>query len=361
MVSKCVIFGAGQTGRGFLAPILQENGIDITFIDKDKKLIQLLNEYKSYSVSFYNNKKPRLNVTHFEAYWTEDEHIVEILSEADLILTCVGANNISDLIPFIQKSLSKRKDENKLKILCCENGVNVKQPLIDNLENIQVSEAIIFCTTLKPKDNALDLDSEYYPELPYDHLGGEFHLPIKRFSAIEQFNDLIQRKIYTYNCLSAVISYLGFYKGYDIYADAANDDEISEIISECLPNLNRALSKKYDLSYEVQKEFSRFALNKFKNKSIVDTIERNGRNAERKLNSNERVVRPILIMNEYGEDFKILLLVYAAALFYGTKKKELTLKSYSFDPEMQMYKSKILDTVQEMEDGATLTEIIKQF
>ena len=40
-MKKAVIIGAGQTGRGFIAPILQENGYELVFLDKDQGLAGL--------------------------------------------------------------------------------------------------------------------------------------------------------------------------------------------------------------------------------------------------------------------------------------------------------------------------------
>ena len=40
-VKKAVIIGAGQTGRGFVAPILNENNYSITFLDENTSLIYL--------------------------------------------------------------------------------------------------------------------------------------------------------------------------------------------------------------------------------------------------------------------------------------------------------------------------------
>lgn len=50
-MKEAVLIGAGQTGRGFIAPILQANAYHITFIDKNKELIDQLNAEKSYTVT----------------------------------------------------------------------------------------------------------------------------------------------------------------------------------------------------------------------------------------------------------------------------------------------------------------------
>ena len=45
-VKKAVIIGAGQTGRGFVAPILNENNYSITFLDENISLINKLKNEK---------------------------------------------------------------------------------------------------------------------------------------------------------------------------------------------------------------------------------------------------------------------------------------------------------------------------
>ena len=52
-MKKAVIIGAGQTGRGFIAPIVQENGYAITFLDKDHALVEQLRKEKEYTVSYF--------------------------------------------------------------------------------------------------------------------------------------------------------------------------------------------------------------------------------------------------------------------------------------------------------------------
>lgn len=46
-MKKAVIIGAGQTGRGFVAPILKENNYSITFLDENASLIDKLKKKKS--------------------------------------------------------------------------------------------------------------------------------------------------------------------------------------------------------------------------------------------------------------------------------------------------------------------------
>ena len=44
-------FGAGNIGRGFIAPVLQENNFRVIFVDIDEKLINKINKQKKYDLS----------------------------------------------------------------------------------------------------------------------------------------------------------------------------------------------------------------------------------------------------------------------------------------------------------------------
>ena len=45
-------FGAGNIGRGFIAPILQENNYEVVFVDVNKELIEQINLFQGYKVSY---------------------------------------------------------------------------------------------------------------------------------------------------------------------------------------------------------------------------------------------------------------------------------------------------------------------
>ena len=44
-------FGAGNIGRGFIAPVLQNNNYEVIFVDVNKQLIEQINLLKEYKVS----------------------------------------------------------------------------------------------------------------------------------------------------------------------------------------------------------------------------------------------------------------------------------------------------------------------
>ena len=54
-MKKAVHFGAGNIGRGFIAPVLQENEYEVIFVDINNELIQQINNF----CLLYTSPSPR--------------------------------------------------------------------------------------------------------------------------------------------------------------------------------------------------------------------------------------------------------------------------------------------------------------
>ena len=66
-MKKAVHFGAGNIGRVFIAPVLQENEYEVTFVDINNELIQQinnLNQYNITSLSLENSTNKILSLIH---------------------------------------------------------------------------------------------------------------------------------------------------------------------------------------------------------------------------------------------------------------------------------------------------------
>lgn len=227
-MSNVVIIGAGQTGRGYLNRFFQSESI--TFLDKDEELIHSLQIEPCYHVSFGPGERRPLALENYNAYLIDSEDGIQAMADADLIMVSVGKKNLKDVAVSLKKGLAVRTKDD-IDILTAENGVNVKQDLMELCEDqrVHLAEAIVFCTTIGEKWS-LDILSQNLDYLPYDVVALGHTLPYENMVAEEKLDVLMQRKIYTYNCISAVVSYLGYYKKYEVYSDAANDTEIVSCI-----------------------------------------------------------------------------------------------------------------------------------
>ena len=320
-MNKIVVIGAGKTGRGFIGRLLQEAEQEIVFIDKDEKLVGRLKELKEFEVRFFGGVREPYKVKGFEAYTWENEEIKEILkNQTELIFVSVGGQNLKEVGDRLSKLLSKDK---KYYIITAENASKPSVTLKEAMgnEKIAVSESTVFCTTIE--DEGIHINSENYPYLQCNAELLEGYVPdVKTLKMINNFSGFLTRKLYTYNAASCVIAYLGWKKGYTNYADAANDEEILELLDKNYEITNRVLCKEFGYEPEDQKEFALLSKQKFCDRTIVDTVARNARDPQRKLAKEERILGPIKLMYKYGEDATVMEKTAAAALDYDHEGEE---------------------------------------
>ena len=309
-MSKVVVVGAGKTGRGFIARLLQEEQQEVIFIDKNADLVNKLNADKSFKISFFGNVREPYVVNNFKAYTWENVS----LEDAELILVSVGGQNLKDVGESLAKLLV---DSKHYYIITGENASHPSKTLREAIgkDNISVSEATVFCTTIE--DGSLDINSENYPYLQCDADLLEGYIPkAKTIKPIGEFSNFLTRKLFTYNAASCVIAYLGWKMGYGNYADAANDEKILEMLDANYAVTNKVLCAEFGYEKADQEEFATLSKTKFCDRTIVDTVARNARDPQRKLGANERIIGPIKLLHKYGEDASVLEQTAAAAILY---------------------------------------------
>lgn len=309
-MSKIVVVGAGKTGRGFIARLLREAREEIIFIDKNEELVNRLNQEKEFKIRFFGNVRDPYVVNHFKAYTWENAS----LEDTELIFVSVGGQNLKDVGKRLARLL---ENEKYYYIITGENASHPSKTLRESIgkENISVSEATVFCTTIE--DGSLDISSENYPYLQCDADLLEGYVPeAETIKPIRNFSNFLTRKLFTYNAASCVIAYLGWIKGYTNYADAANDEDILKLLNQNYAVTNRVLCKEFGYEEADQKEFAALSKAKFCDRTIVDTVARNARDPQRKLGANERIIGPIKLLHKYGEDASVLEQTAAAAILY---------------------------------------------
>ena len=314
-MSDAAIIGAGKTGRGFLARLLSETSGaygKIILIDRDAELVSRLRKEKSFRVGFFGNIREPYTVSGYEAYTWDSEGLREALDRCEVIFVSVGGQNLKNVGERLKEfvPLSARA------VITAENASDPAETLRKYLgEKIAISEGTVFCTTIEA--DGLDISSENYPYFQCDKEALQGWKPESdRIRPVAKFGNFLTRKLYTYNAASCVIAYLGYLKGYTVYSDAANDVEILSMLDENYAATNRALCREFGYDPADQEEFALLSRTKFLDRTIRDTIARNGRDPQRKLSAGERIMGPMALLYKYGENAAVLEQTAAAALLF---------------------------------------------
>jgi len=338
---RALIFGGGKIARGFIGQLLYRGGIHATFVDMNEKLLDALREAGKYYVNVMGNEKESEWIDGFDLLsLTDTEGIARALLEADVAFTAVGGKNLDSLGGVIARAYALADEqwprEKRITLITCENWKNPAPQLEkamagaledDGLaqrlaERIGVSEAAILRSGIEPAPAVIQIDPNAvsvtdYWELPVDAdrwNGVRVEIPGIRY--MHQFGSFLQRKIYTFNTTNATIAFIGLLKGYTDLADAANDEQILDILHQVMAELNPAIEKLMNVDPQEQEAFALKAQRKYQDRSVIDYLERHARDPVRKLGPTDRIVGSARLIEQAGGEPRMLALTLAAALYY---------------------------------------------
>ena len=318
MAATALIFGAGKTGRGFAAHLAFLGGYELILIDKDPQLVYELRAAGQYDIRLLGEEKSIFTIRPAGVFSIDDPSWVAHFTTTSLVFTAVFGNNLEALAASLAPGFEKRYSENPepfLTIITCENFTDaagvLKKMVLGHLspekahwvsEKIGFSESIILRTCLDagPGDSALTVRAQDYFELPCDGEALKEQLDVYGLKPLRHFADQLRRKIYTYNCINAVITYLGAQKGYTELYEAGNDPEILALAEKAACETSIAQLAEFGFNSEEQRQWVSAAFAKFADRNIPDPIGRNGADPARKLGKEDRLIGPALLALKYG-------------------------------------------------------------
>ena len=337
---QTLIFGAGKTGRGLCAQLCQRAGWAFTLVDSDAALVALLNQQET-QLQILNQEAERIALP-TRALQSDDAVLVEVAMHCDLWFTAVFGENLGQLGADMRRLLQQRcrQGAGAVHIITCENQVHaaallreaclngvVDEQLIKYIQNqVHFVEGMVLKTCIYGVDKTVILAQDFY-RLPCD--GDAFaatngEKPDSHdLDFLPQFEHQLQRKIYTYNAINAVISYLGHAAGYEMLSEAAHDPAIKRCAEAAAQICNTVLINEFGFDSAEQEEWSRGAMEKFLNPIIPDPLTRNVAAVRRKLGREDRIVGPALLALHYGLEIEPFVRTVVAALHYFEKGSSL--------------------------------------
>lgn len=337
---KAVIFGAGNIGRGFIAPLFSFDGWDVTFIDVSKQIIERVNDDREYPLHIVSNEGEKvLTVRNVSAVdGNSREEAVKAIAECDAAATCVGANAIKYILPNLAAGIKKRFAEgaSPLNLLICENLMDadlyIRSLLSDMLTPEELDTVGLIETSvgrMVPKvagesDNPLKIAVEEYGVLPVDRAAfkGEV-LNVKNIVPFSPFHYYVERKLYIHNMGHAITAYLGGTLYGDEYIYQSVERPLVRLIAQnAMIESAMALSKKYSVDFESIMNHVWDLLRRFGNHALGDTCERVGADIPRKLAGSDRLIGAALNIEECGSTPVYVCLGAAAALYTYMKDSD---------------------------------------
>ncbi|KIY69122.1 mannitol-1-phosphate 5-dehydrogenase [Cylindrobasidium torrendii FP15055 ss-10] len=337
-------FGAGNIGRGFIAPLLVQSGYDVVFLDVQQGVIDELNRVGGYNVHILDVDGTKLHeVRHVSGLHSKDERAPDVIANADIITTSVGPNILQHIAPTIAQGLLRRcengRGDEPLTVIACENMIGATDHLKDHIikslsshtdEPHSLLQSVGFpnCEVdrIVPPfrgDNLLDVGVESFYEWTVEKSKVRpANLSIHGMQLEDSLEPFLERKLFTLNCAHAILAYTGMVKGFKTIHQAIEDKQCRDIALGAIEQSGAALINRHGFDPAEHYEYIERIMKRFANPSVKDELSRVGRGPMRKLSPNERLVGAVRMCQELDLPRGHLLTGIAHAFFFDVREDE---------------------------------------
>ena len=332
IMKQAVMFGAGNIGRGFIGAQLERSGWHVTFADVVEPLLNAINTEKHYTVHILDQVCDNWEITNISAVSSVGPDIVPAIAGCDLVTTAVGPVVIPRIAKPIAEGIKARMaagNKAPMNVVCCENGIRVTSKLksdvmalLNEEETAFADECIGFADCAvdricpKPSyDNPLDAAVEQYMEWDVERSAWKGEpLEIKGMTYVDNLMACLERKLFTLNSGHAICAYLGYLKGYKTIRDSIADTAIGETVHAAISESGEGLIREFGFDPDVHHAYVEKIFARYQNPFLADEVLRVGREPIRKLESGDRLIKPLATTASYGLPVDHLLFGAAAAL-----------------------------------------------
>lgn len=351
-----VMYGAGNIGRGFIGQLFFQSGYETQFIDINMTLIDRLNAdhcYPHYTTADDHYDKTCIeNVSGIDG--RDVNAVAEAIASCSIMATAIGVNVLKFIARNIALGLSLRfsRGGNALNIIVCENMIGadaylrglVYEHLTDDEkawadENVGfVEPSIGRMVPAVPAElsatNPLAVCVEPFCQLPIDEEACRGGLPdLVHIQPYKPFRFFIERKLFLHNMLHAMTAYLGALQGDTFIWESACRSDIKCLTLLAAQESALALSLEHQVKIEELLTHGVDLLTRFENRLLGDTIARVGKDTQRKLGQNDRLVGAYLLARKQGIPANAIALGIAAGLYFTGEDDTSSAEVASFTKE----------------------------
>ncbi|KAJ7020627.1 mannitol dehydrogenase domain-containing protein [Mycena alexandri] len=393
---RAIHFGAGNIGRGFIAPLLSQSGYHVVFTDVDKDLIDTINEEKSYGVHILDTngtedgEKEVQEIIHVKGVLSTGNDLIREIEhpKLKLITTAVGLPILDKIAPALAKGIKARRAAGggTINIIACENAIGATaqlaekvRKLLDGQDAEWAAQHVGFpnCSVdrIVPPFNPEEHDAESELDVGVEEFfewvvegpslkgekPGALDVPIDGMTLTDNLAAYNERKLFTLNAGHAIVAYLGHLKGLQTVDESIADEEIAAVVRGALhEEAGAALCRKHNFEEKAHGKYIEKIITRFQNAAVKDDVVRVGRQPLRKLGRGDRLVGPARMCTEYNISMRHLPRGIAAALLYHNEEDEQSVEMRKAIEEKGL--EKYIVELTGFEDGSDIhKEILKSY
>lgn len=365
-MKKLLLFGAGKIGRSFISPLFGQAGYEIVFADIDRKLVDLLSKTSSYKVIIRDSNHPEkekiCTIENISAVHLSDKNAIKKhIIESDLIATSVGKRGLLSLPELMAEGFRERyqlRKEDAVDIILAENirgaaalfreeiksflpGVPVDDYI--GLVETSIGKMVPNMTEKQQLADPLTVVAEPYNHLIVDKQGFRNNIPdVEGLDPKMNMKAWVDRKIFIHNMGHAALAYQANYFDPDIVYtwEALEIKQLKELTRNTMLQSAKILVDKYPdifILNQLNKHIDDL-LERFSNRALGDTIFRVGCDLSRKLNSDDRLMIPVIAGIKSGKEYSLILEAWVKGCFFNAADEH-----GEIHPEDREFKNKYLD------------------
>lgn len=337
-MKKAIQFGAGNIGRGFIGALLSKAGYHVVFADVNTEIINKINSDKKYTIHVMDTICSEEEISNISGVISTSDEIYKEIVEAEIITTAVGPVVLPRIAPTIAKGIALRKEKGiktYLNVIACENAIKASSQLEEEVKKYLNKEEIEYlkefvgfpnCSVDRivppvKSENILDVVVENYYEWNVEKSAFKGEIPkIEGMNLVDNLMAYIERKLFTLNTGHAITAYFGYLKGYETIEESIKDEVIYGFVKNAMIESGKGLIAKYNFDEEAHYKYIDKIIDRFKNPYLKDDVARVGREPLRKLNENDRLIKPLITARGFNINTDNLLLGVGAALHYDNKE-----------------------------------------
>lgn len=350
-MKKAIQFGAGNIGRGFIGALLSKSGYHVVFADVNEEIISKINEDKCYTIHIMDVECKDEKVENISGVISTSDEILEEIRTSDIITTAVGPLVLPRIASTIANGIKLRKITgvtSYLNIIACENAIKASSQLEEEVKKYLNEEEIAYlneyvgfpnCSVDRivppvKSENILDVVVENFYEWNVEEKAFKGEIPkIYGMNLADNLMAYIERKLFTLNTGHAITAYFGYLKGYKTVDESIKDEVIHDLVKKAMIESGQGLIAKYNFDKEEHFKYIDKIIERFKNPYLKDDVARVGREPLRKLNENDRLIKPLMTAKSFNLDIDNLLLGVGAALNYNNEEDSQSVELQSLISE----------------------------
>jgi mannitol-1-phosphate 5-dehydrogenase len=348
MKPTAVQFGAGNIGRGFIAQLFHESGYEVVFVDVVPEIVAALNESRQYRLRIVGRGAQDIQITDVRAvHGQQREQVAREVAACEIACTAVGVGALRFVAPNLAAGLQLRHAQGggALNVLVCENlhdasGL-LKSLVAEHLPEAEreailakvgfvqavVSRMVPLQTEEDRREDPAGIRVEGYKKLPVDGQAVVGTLPsIVGVKVVADFEAEVERKLYTHNCMHAVMGYLGHLAGFTYGYEALEHPATRAMVDAVMEDTGLALVRKHGFDPQEHAAITLDILERSRCRELGDTCFRLARDPIRKLAPDDRLTGAARLCEAQSVPTDRLAFVIACALRFESPEDPSSLE-----------------------------------